>query len=84
MARDAVRASVTGFLTLALEVVVGIWLLFLFGLALAWDPLDRRFGFHDRRRMAADGEDDDDARADARSAGSYGYGRTRDDYRDEA
>ncbi len=78
MARDAVRSSVTGFLTLALEVVVGIWLLFLFGLALAWDPLDRRFGFHDRRRTAADGEEDD-APADGRSAGSYGYGGTRDD-----
>ena len=82
MARDAVRSSVTGFLTLALEVVVGIWLLFLFGLALAWDPLDRRFGFHERRRTAAE-RDEDDA-ADGVRAGSYGYGGTRDVDRDEA
>lgn len=33
-------------------VATGIWLLFLFLLAVAWDPLDRRLGFYARRRAA--------------------------------
>jgi hypothetical protein len=67
-ARDAVRSSATGVLSLGLEVVIGVWLLFLFTLALAWDPLDRRFGFHDRRRQTRPGV------AAAAPAGAYGFG----------
>lgn len=52
MARDTVRSGVTDLLTLAFEVMVGIGLLFLFLLAAAWDPLDRRLGLRDRRRAA--------------------------------
>lgn len=36
---------------LGVAVAAGVWLLLLFGLALAWDPLDRRLGFHARRRL---------------------------------
>ena len=36
-------------LALAAGVATSAWLLLLFGLALAWDPLDRRLGFRDRR-----------------------------------
>jgi hypothetical protein len=67
-ARDAVRSSATGILSLGLEVVVGVWLLFLFTLALAWDPLDRRFGFHDRRRQTRP------SGPVAPPAGAYGFG----------
>jgi hypothetical protein len=67
-AREAVRSSATGVLTLGAEVVVGVWLLFLFTLALAWDPLDRRFGFHDRRRLTRPGG------APPAPAGAYGLG----------
>jgi hypothetical protein len=67
-ARDAVRSSATGILTLGAEVVVGVWLLFLFTLALAWDPFDRRFGFHDRRRLTRPGG------GPPAPAGAYGFG----------
>ena len=67
-ARDAVRSRATGILTLGAEVVVGVWLLFLFTLALAWDPLDRRFGFHDRRRLTRPGG------GPAAPGGAYGFG----------
>jgi hypothetical protein len=33
-------------------VVVGAWLLFLFALALAWTPMDRRLGLDARRRAS--------------------------------
>ncbi len=36
---------------IVLEVLVGMWLLCLFVLALAWDPIDRRVGSR-RRRIA--------------------------------
>jgi hypothetical protein len=39
-------------LTLLLEVVIGVWLLSLFLLALAWDPIDRRFGTRSKRIAA--------------------------------
>lgn len=39
---------VTAILT---EVLLGTWLLFLFMLALAWDPVDRWMGIRARRRV---------------------------------
>lgn len=36
-------------LTLVIEVILGAWLVFLFMLALAWDPIDRRVGARGRR-----------------------------------
>lgn len=56
MASDTVRAGVNDLLTLVLEVMVGMWLLFLFFAALAWDPLDRRLGFHARRHAERYGD----------------------------
>jgi uncharacterized membrane protein len=35
--------------SLLLEIVLGTWLLVLFVIALAWDPIDRRLGFRMRR-----------------------------------
>ena len=43
------RAAARLLLTLAASVAMGVWILILCGLAMAWDPLDRRLGFHDRR-----------------------------------
>lgn len=37
---------------LLLEVVVGVWLMSLFLLALAWDPIDRRIGTRGKRIAA--------------------------------
>jgi hypothetical protein len=48
---ETTRAGLEGLLRLLVEVVVGMWLLCLFALALAWDALDRRFGFQERRRQ---------------------------------
>jgi hypothetical protein len=48
MTQQAVR-GVISVASLVLEVVIGAWLLLLFLLALAWDPLDRRLGWHARR-----------------------------------
>jgi hypothetical protein len=31
------------------EVAIGIWVLLLYALAMAWAPVDRRFGSHGRR-----------------------------------
>ena len=47
--RGAIAAAAAAA-EIALEVAIGAVLLLLFVLALAWDPLDRRFGFHARRR----------------------------------
>lgn len=40
---------------IVLEIMVGAWVLFLFMLALAWDPFDRWFGFRERRTVARGG-----------------------------
>jgi hypothetical protein len=47
--RGAVAAG-AAVVEVVLEVAIGAGLLLLFILALAWDPVDRRFGFHARRR----------------------------------
>ncbi len=65
MASDTVRAGVNELLTLVLEVMVGMWLLFLFFVALAWDPLDRRLGFHARRHAERYGDSVHSAGTDA-------------------
>jgi hypothetical protein len=45
-------AATVGAWTIVLEVVLGTWVLLLFLLALAWDPIDRRMGAR-RRSIAA-------------------------------
>jgi hypothetical protein len=44
------RGDLARLAIILLEVAMGFWLLLLFLLAVAWDPLDRRLGFHARRR----------------------------------
>ena len=61
--------------SLAPEVALGACLLFLFLVALAWDPFDRRFGFRARRRAErlreaggfVDGDDGPEMPASARA-----------------
>jgi hypothetical protein len=48
----AAPATTAGAWTIVLEVVIGTWVLLLFLLALAWDPIDRRVGPR-RHRIAA-------------------------------
>jgi hypothetical protein len=50
MTPEIVRGGAASVVGLVLETVLGAWLLLLFLLALAWDPLDRRLGFHAKRR----------------------------------
>jgi hypothetical protein len=61
---ETARTGLEGVLRLLIEVVVGMWLLCLFALALAWDALDRRFGFEERRRQVRPVE----------TPGAYGVG----------
>jgi hypothetical protein len=68
--RESMRSSATGMGSLLLELVVGVWLLLLFVLALAWDPLDRRLGFHARRWSGRYGS----AAPAADERGAYGIG----------
>ncbi len=44
-------AATVGAWTIVLEVVLGTWVLLLFLVAVAWDPIDRRMGAR-RRRLA--------------------------------
>ncbi|MGH2353736.1 MAG: hypothetical protein ACRDI2_17160 [Chloroflexota bacterium] len=75
--QDVVRSGATTVLVLVAEVVVGIWLLFLFAVAVAWAPLDRRLGFHARRRAERyGGPEPADDRTPA-VAGAYGIGVAR-------
>ena len=56
MSGATLRGGAANVAGLVVETALGAWLLFLFLLALAWDPLDRRLGFRARRyaeRLAA-------------------------------
>lgn len=48
-AHDVSNGSSIRPITIVLEVILGIWLIFLFIVALAWDPIDRRLGFRAKR-----------------------------------
>jgi hypothetical protein len=50
MAREVLRSGATILLTLGVEVGAGIWLLFLFALAVAWTSIDQRLTHGERRR----------------------------------
>jgi hypothetical protein len=52
MTQEMVRGGAASLLALVVEIVLGAWLLVLFLLALAWDPLDRRLGLHAQRHAA--------------------------------
>lgn len=43
------RGDVLRAWTIGLEVLVGLWVLCLFLVAAAWDPIDRRFGSRSQR-----------------------------------
>ncbi len=49
MAQEAARSEGARAWAIVLELVLGLWLLCLFLLAVAWDPIDRRIGARGRR-----------------------------------
>ena len=71
-------ANVAG---LVVETALGAWLLFLFLLALAWDPLDRRLGFRARRyaERLSGGSDEPPAEDAGHEAFGIGPAPTRQD-----
>jgi HAMP domain-containing protein len=46
---ESVRRGVVTVTALIVEVLVGMWLLFLFLLAIAWSPIERRLSARERR-----------------------------------
>lgn len=57
--------------TIVLEVVLGAWLLFLFLLALAWDPIDRKIGTRGRELAGRASRRVTDGGQGATATGSY-------------
>jgi hypothetical protein len=75
MTQQELRGEAARVVGVVAGVLMGMWLLFLFGVALAWDPLDRRLGFYARRRTArlAAFEEDDPVEAQG-----YGFAVTQE------
>ena len=75
MTQQELRGEAARVVGVVAGVLMGMWLLFLFAVALAWDPLDRRMGFYARRRAArlAALEEDDPAEAQG-----YGFAVTQE------